>query len=42
MSIQPKVKESNAELKKFFKREKNAEFIDIYDAMIDANGNMRE
>ena len=42
MSIQPKVKEANAELKKFFKKEKNAEFIDIYDAMLDANGNMRE
>jgi lysophospholipase L1-like esterase len=42
MSIQQKVKEANAELKKFFKREKNAEFIDIYDAMLDANGNMRE
>jgi hypothetical protein len=42
MAIQPKVREANAELKKFFKKEKKAEFIDIYDAMLDANGNMRE
>jgi lysophospholipase L1-like esterase len=42
MAIQPKVKEANAALKIFFKKEKKAEFIDIYDAMLDANGNMRE
>jgi len=42
LAIQPKVKEANAALKIFFKKEKKAEFIDIYDAMLDANGNMRE
>lgn len=41
-SIQGKVKEANKEIKAFFKQQKNAAFIDIYDAMLDANGQMRE
>ena len=42
MSIQAKVKEANKEIKAFIKTQKNASFIDLYDAMLDANGNMRE
>lgn len=41
-NIQPKVKEANKEIKAFLKNQKNAQFIDIYDAMLDANGNMQE
>jgi lysophospholipase L1-like esterase len=41
-SIQGKVKEANKAIKAFFKLQKNAAFIDIYDAMLDAKGQMRE
>lgn len=41
-SIQPKVKAANKEIKAFFKTQKNAAFIDLYDAMLDAKGAMRE
>ena len=41
-SIQPRVKEANKIIKAFLAKQKNAGFIDIYDAMLDANGNMRE
>jgi lysophospholipase L1-like esterase len=41
-SIQTKVKAANAVIKKFIATQQNASFIDIYDAMLDANGQMRE
>ncbi|RYY95722.1 MAG: G-D-S-L family lipolytic protein [Chitinophagaceae bacterium] len=41
-SIQPKVRAANRLIRKFIRRQRNAAFIDIYDAMLDANGNMRE
>lgn len=41
-SIQNKVKIANAAIKAFLKKQKNAGFIDIYDAMLDSIGNMRE
>lgn len=41
-SIQPRVKEANKIIKAFLTKQKNAGFIDIYDAMLDANRNMRE
>lgn len=41
-SIQDRVKIANKAIKAFLKKQKNAGFIDIYDAMLDANGNMRE
>ncbi|RYD91727.1 MAG: G-D-S-L family lipolytic protein [Sphingobacteriales bacterium] len=41
-AIQPKVREANRLIRKFIRRKKNAVFINIYDAMLDANGNMRE
>ena len=41
-NIQVKVKEANKEIKSFFKQQKNAAFIDIYDAMLDSKGQMRE
>ena len=41
-SIQGKVKEVNKIIKAYLKQQKNAAFIDIYDAMLDINGNMRE
>ncbi|MEI8074145.1 MAG: GDSL-type esterase/lipase family protein [Bacteroidota bacterium] len=41
-SIQVKVKQANKAIKAFFKLQKNAAFIDIYDAMLDAKGQMRE
>jgi lysophospholipase L1-like esterase len=41
-SIQDKVKIANSKIKAFFKKQKNAAFINIYDAMLDATGNMRE
>jgi lysophospholipase L1-like esterase len=41
-SIQDRVKIANKEIKAFLKKQKNAGFIDIYDAMLDTNGNMRE
>ena len=41
-SIQAKVKVANREIKAFFKTQKEAAFIDLYDAMLDAKGAMRE
>jgi lysophospholipase L1-like esterase len=41
-SIQGKVKEANKEIKAFFQQQKNASFIDIYKAMLDSKGQMRE
>ena len=41
-AIQPKVKKANREIKAFFTAQKNAAFIDIYDAMLDPKGGMRE
>ena len=41
-SIQDRVKTANMEIKNFLKKQRNAGFIDIYDAMLDSNGNMRE
>jgi acetyl esterase/lipase/lysophospholipase L1-like esterase len=40
--IQSKVKAANKEIQAWLKTQKNAQFIDIYDAMLDANKNMRE
>jgi acetyl esterase/lipase/lysophospholipase L1-like esterase len=40
--IQPKVKEANAQIKAFIKTQKNADFIDIYGAMLGPGGKMRE
>lgn len=40
--IQDKVKAANKEIKAFLKKEKNAAFIDIYGALLDSNGKMRE
>ncbi len=40
--IQPKVKAANKEIQAWLKTQKNAQFIDIYDAMLDAKKNMRE
>ncbi len=41
-SIQDRVKIANLEIKNFLKKQRNAGFIDIYDAMLDSNGKMRE
>ncbi|MBA2250563.1 MAG: G-D-S-L family lipolytic protein [Chitinophagaceae bacterium] len=41
-NIQGKVRAANKEIKAFFKDKKNAAFIDIYDAMLDKKGRMRE
>ena len=41
-SIQDRVKIANKEIRAFLKTQKNAGFIDIYDSMLDSNGNMRE
>ena len=41
-SIQDRVKIANKEIRAFLKTQKNAGYIDIYDAMLDSNGNMRE
>jgi lysophospholipase L1-like esterase len=41
-SIQERVKIANKLVKAFLKKQKNAGFIDIYDAMLDPNGNMQE
>jgi lysophospholipase L1-like esterase len=41
-SLQGKVKEANKEIQSFLKKQKNTDFIDLYDAMLDARGNMRE
>ncbi len=40
--IQNKVRAANKEIKAFFIKQKNAAFINIYDAMLDAKGQMRE
>ena len=42
MKIQDRVKASNSLIKAFIKKQKNADFINVYDAMLDASGNMRE
>ncbi|GAB4091141.1 SGNH/GDSL hydrolase family protein [Flaviaesturariibacter terrae] len=41
-SIQPKVQAANKAIRKFIRRQKNADFIDVYGAMLDAGGHMRE
>jgi lysophospholipase L1-like esterase len=41
-TIQDKVKAANTFIKKYIASQKNAAFIDIYDAMLDAKGQMRE
>jgi lysophospholipase L1-like esterase len=41
-TIQNKVKAANTFIKKYIASQKNAVFIDIYDAMLDAKGQMRE
>lgn len=41
-SIQPKLKEANQFIKAFIAKQKNAAFINIYDAMLDDKGKMRE
>jgi lysophospholipase L1-like esterase len=41
-SIQTKVKEANKIIKAFLASQKNAAFIDIYEAMLDGKGQMRE
>jgi lysophospholipase L1-like esterase len=41
-SIQGKVKVANKKIKSFIATQKNAAFIDIYDAMLDTKGDMRE
>jgi lysophospholipase L1-like esterase len=40
--IQGKIKEANSEIKIFLEQQKNAQFINIYDDMLDKNGKMRE
>ncbi|MGD9977666.1 MAG: GDSL-type esterase/lipase family protein [Bacteroidales bacterium] len=40
--IQGKVRAANKEIKAFFETQENATFIDIYAAMLDENGKMRE
>ncbi len=40
--IQGKVREANKEIKAFLHSQKNTAFIDIYDAMLDTKGQMRE
>jgi len=41
-TIQIKVKAANAFIKKYMASQKNAAFIDIYDAMLDTKGQLRE
>ncbi len=41
-SIQDRVKIANKLIKAYLKKQKDAGFIDIYDAMLDPKGNMRE
>lgn len=40
--IQPKVKAANKEIQAWLKKQKNSEFIDVYDAMLDDKKQMRE
>ena len=41
-AIQPKVKDANKQISAFMKSQKNAGYIDVYGAMLDSAGNMRE
>ena len=41
-NLWPRMKEANKKIKKFMKKEKNADFIDITKVMNDANGNIRK
>ncbi len=41
-NIQDRVRSANKDIQAFFKTQKNATFIDIYNVMLDAKGNMRE
>lgn len=41
-SIQPKVLKANKEISQFLHKQKNVHFINIYHAMLDKHGNMRE
>ena len=41
-SIQGKVINANGQIKSFIAAQKNANFINVYDPMLDANGQMRE
>jgi lysophospholipase L1-like esterase len=41
-NVQDKMKEANKLIKTFISAQKNASFIDIYDAMLDNKGQMRE
>jgi len=41
-TIQPKVREANRLIKSFIQKQKSAQFIDVYDAMLTAKGEMRE
>ncbi|RYZ00862.1 MAG: G-D-S-L family lipolytic protein [Chitinophagaceae bacterium] len=41
-TIQGKVRAANASIRKFIRKQKRAAFIDIYDAMLDGEGKMRE
>jgi lysophospholipase L1-like esterase len=40
--MQDRVKAANKSIKAFLKKEKNAAFVDIYDALLDTDGKMRE
>jgi acetyl esterase/lipase/lysophospholipase L1-like esterase len=40
--IQARVKETNKLVKRFIKKQKKAQFINVYDAMLNADGTMRE
>ena len=40
--LQPKMKAANKMIKKYVEEQNNTHFIDIYDAMLNANGQMRE
>lgn len=41
-SLQDKMKRANQMIKRYISKQKNASFIDIYDAMLDKKGQMRE
>jgi lysophospholipase L1-like esterase len=40
--LMPKIQQTNSLIKTYLKKEKNAQFINIYDAMLDKKGNPRE
>lgn len=42
LNIKDKVIETNKEIARFLKKEKNAGFIDVYSPMLDAHGNYRD